>query len=127
MRSLLLSFPLALTVLGAPAFAGVGMDSDGDGVLDAVDNCTLIPNAAPSDCDTDADGYGNACDGDYDNLGSVNATDFTDYFLPVFVLGTPPTAGQDMDCAGSVNATDFSVYFVPQFSLGSPGPSCCAP
>ena len=39
-------------------------DTDGDGINDDADNCTLIPNDA---CDTDRDGYGNACDADCDN------------------------------------------------------------
>ena len=36
------------------------VDTDGDGVLDAVDNCSLVSN--PSQADTDGDGVGSACD-----------------------------------------------------------------
>lgn len=38
------------------------LDSDGDGVLDATDNCDYTPNANQADCD--GDGIGTACDSD---------------------------------------------------------------
>src|SRR5215510_7046854 len=48
--------------------AGFGSDDgDADGVPDTVDNCVLTPN--PAQLDSDHDGYGNACDADYDNGG----------------------------------------------------------
>ena len=45
-------------------------DADGDGIPDAGDNCTEVAN--PTQCDTNDDGYGNACDADIDNSGIVN-------------------------------------------------------
>ena len=36
---------------------------------DACDNCTLLSNA--SQIDVDAEGYGNACDPDFNNSGLV--------------------------------------------------------
>ena len=36
------------------------IDTDGDGIPDSSDNCTLVANANQQD--TDADGYGNICD-----------------------------------------------------------------
>ena len=38
----------------------VGLDTDGDGVVNAADNCPLIANA--DQADTDVNGYGNVCD-----------------------------------------------------------------
>ncbi|MEO8224209.1 MAG: thrombospondin type 3 repeat-containing protein, partial [Gammaproteobacteria bacterium] len=46
-------------------------DTDGDGVADVLDNCTLVAN--PTQCDSDGDGYGNACDGDLNNNSFTNA------------------------------------------------------
>ncbi len=51
----------------------VGVDSDGDGVNDACDNCPLIVN--PSQEDLDGDWEGDACEGDTDGDGVPNETD----------------------------------------------------
>ena len=48
-------------------------DTDGDGVLDGVDNCPLKKNA--SQRDRDHDGIGNACDDDVDGDGVLNTVD----------------------------------------------------
>jgi hypothetical protein len=52
---------------------GVGTDSDGDGIVDSVDNCATTFN--PDQADTDGDGQGDLCDGDLDGDGVVNASD----------------------------------------------------
>ena len=112
----------ALLAMAAPAW-GV-LDDDGDGVANSADNCLFVSNAAPANCDTDSDGFGSACDGDFDQSGHVSATDFSDHFLPDFGTGTDSGTGTDMDCSGIVNATDFGTYFLPQFlPPGSPGPA----
>jgi len=45
-------------------------DTDGDGVLDGVDNCALTANA--DQADADGDGIGNVCDPDSDNDGILD-------------------------------------------------------
>lgn len=114
-----------ITGLAFASFAGPAQDFDGDGVFNVLDNCSTIANAAPLDCDTDNDGYGNYCDGDFDQSGGVNATDFLQKFLPDFAPpGLDKGTGTDMDCSGGVNATDFLQRFLPQFAPpGLPGPS----
>jgi hypothetical protein len=49
------------------------VDSDGDGWLDGVDDCRDVANA--SQLDSDRDGFGNACDGDFDGDGFVGSDD----------------------------------------------------
>jgi hypothetical protein len=49
----------------------VGSDTDGDGVVDAADNCPDLANADQSNID--GDGKGDACDPDMDGDGHANA------------------------------------------------------
>ena len=59
----LLTF-FCVALLSPAAFAGpTGPEGDGDGVFDVLDNCSLVANAPPFDCDTDHDGYGNPTSG----------------------------------------------------------------
>lgn len=115
--SLLLVAPLAAAAQLPDA------DSDNDGIPDEIDNCVLVPNAPPADCDTDQDGYGNACDGDFDNNGVVNSYDFADYFAPDYKAALDSGWGTDMDCGGTVGSSDFVPLFLPQYQSALPGPS----
>lgn len=113
------SFPLM-------AFAGPAPDNDSDNIPDVIDNCSGLAQGAvplPGTCDTDQDGYGNACDGDFDNSQTVLPSDFTGIFIPDFTATTDSGVGTDMDCSGSVNPTDFTGFFIPQFTATAPGPS----
>ena len=48
-------------------------DVDEDGIPDDEDNCLISANAGQED--TDGDGYGNACDADFNNDGFVDIQD----------------------------------------------------
>ncbi len=90
-------------------------DTDSDGILDYMDNCTLVSNA--TQLDTDNDGYGNICDADLNGDLQTNLTDFSMFRI---AFGT---AGPDADFNGDgkVNLTDFSLF---RIMFGSPpGPS----
>lgn len=89
-------------------------DSDDDGVLDSVDNCSQLSN--PDQTDADNDGFGNACDPDLNNDGVVNFLDlgvFSDLFL-----SSDPVADFNVD--GSVNFLD--LILIQETFLGAPGP-----
>ena len=53
---------------GVPSDAPLA-DTDGDDVPDVADNCRLVPN--PFQSDRDLDGFGDACDFDFDQNGLV--------------------------------------------------------
>ena len=102
----------------------ISPDTDGDGVPDGSDNCTLVSNA--SQCDSDADGYGNRCDGDLNNNSSTNSQD---YVLFRQQLGQPSVAPiynqADINCNSSVNSQDYVLF---RSLLGQPsGPSGLVP
>ncbi len=92
-------------------------DCDGDGVPNSLDNCILTANA--DQFDTDTDGYGNACDGDFDNTcGPVNYTDLAAFRAAFFTVSPL----HDLDGSGGpVNYIDLALFkglfFTP------PGPS----
>ena len=97
------------------------VDSDGDGVDDADDNCSEEPNLPQ--IDSDMDGYGNRCDGDYDNSGFVGSGDF-DLFRAAFqsVLGDPGyNPAIDFDSDNAIGSADFN-FFRRAFQ-DAPGPS----
>jgi hypothetical protein len=102
------------------ATAGSVTDTDSDLVPDGFDNCDVRPNGpnqGSNQVDSDQDGYGNACDADYNNDLGVTAADFG-IFLTFF--GGPGT-NTDMDGDGNTTAADFGIFL--QFFGGVPGPS----
>lgn len=112
---------LLLLLLGlAPAGAQSGArDRDADGVPDAIDNCYRLAN--PSQLDTDGDGFGNACDGDFNGDGAVTTIDFGSHWLPSFQSQTDDGTGTDMNGDGAVTTADFGAFFA-QYLAGRPGP-----
>ena len=49
------------------------LDSDGDGIIDSLDNCPDTIN--PDQADSDSDGVGDVCDDDIDGDGVLNSSD----------------------------------------------------
>ncbi|MEM6641318.1 MAG: hypothetical protein AAF610_15625 [Pseudomonadota bacterium] len=109
----------------------VAPDSDGDGVANAIDNCSQRSNS--SQLDSDGDNIGNACDADIGlpNDCTVNVIDLG--VLRAAFFGTPSTANWNPDADfngdGVVNIQDLGV--LRQLFFGVPGPSAlpnaCAP
>jgi uncharacterized repeat protein (TIGR01451 family) len=94
-------------------------DTDADGVAQIYDNCTGVANADQRD--TDFDGFGNRCDGDFDENNIVSFPDLA-IFKGRFGTTNP---NADLDGNGSVNFTDLAI-FKGLFGK-APGPSAMAP
>ncbi|MEL7448548.1 MAG: M4 family metallopeptidase [Pseudomonadota bacterium] len=96
-------------------YCAVAPDSDGDGVSDAADNCTLVAN--PDQRDSNGDGIGNVCDADLNGDCAVNFLDLGEMKSVFFT----PDADADLDGDGAVNFQDLAslkaLFFAP------PGPS----
>lgn len=94
-------------------------DSDQDGVNDDVDNCIGISN--PEQIDADDDGYGNICDGDYNNDCIVNVVDLgllrAGFFGNSMVL--------DINNDGVVNVVDLGLFRTLFFATPGPGQGAC--
>jgi hypothetical protein len=96
------------------------VDTDGDTVIDALDNCRLVSNA--TQVDSNGDGYGNRCDGDLNNNGSTNAQDTTLYRQQLGQPSVGPTFNAaDINASGAVNAQDTTLF--RQLLGAAPGPS----
>lgn len=105
-----------MLMLSPMAFA---VDTDGDGYDDNSDNCTLVAN--PDQRDTDEDGFGNRCDGDFDNDLQINAVDLG-VLRANFFSAFPDT---DLDGDGITNTVDLGIFKAAFF--GVPGPTSSTP
>ena len=114
-----LSFPRADVEQALDAL--IGPDSDGDGVADPDDNCRDMANADQRDANQD--GYGNACDADYDDDGLVGSLDFSRLIAAYGASSGEPgyDAGLDADGDGVIASLEFSLV-VSSYG-GPPGPS----
>jgi hypothetical protein len=127
LRSLAATVGQELTFTAVPPGSGlrIGIDRDQDNSTDGDDNCLLIANA--NQLDADGDGYGNRCDADLNNSGTVTVADFA---MLRSVLGEPAVvsslaAAADLNGSGVVTTTDFAIL---RGALGTaPGPSALVP
>jgi hypothetical protein len=125
--AILLALGLSLTVTAGPSEP----DSDLDLVVDCADDCNPPHPQDPdgsdnlNQADSDKDGYGQICDGDYNNDGKTNTSDFT-----IFKASFSGTYDEQCDhnCDGKVNTTDFTTFkaLFNAAQLGSSGQACAA-
>jgi YD repeat-containing protein len=113
-------------------------NQDGDAWGDLCDNCSLESNDDQADANSGEDDdaslpgtqhYGDRCDADLNNDGTVNTGDFFGFFRPCFgasVAARPECATSDFDGSGTVNTGDFFGFFRPAFG-GTPGPGTTGP
>ena len=125
--AIMMAFVIA-ACLPLGAMAGVSSDVDNDTVPDAVDNCLNEPNGAAeapnNQCDTDADGYGNACDFDVNQDNVIGLPDFGP-FTASFGGSGHPTNSADANCDGLIGLPDFGVFTATfGLSVGPSGRSC---
>jgi len=120
----MLGVGLFILAFALGARAGINGDVDNDTVPDHMDNCMLVRNGAAeapnNQCDTDRDGYGNACDFDVNQDNVVGLPDFGP-FTAGFGGSGHPTNAVDANCDGIIGLPDFGV-FTATFG-GPPGPS----
>ncbi len=112
------------SVIGATYTISLETDSDEDGIVDSLDNCTLLANEAQ--LDTDGDGIGNMCDCDFNQDSFCGGPDFT-IFVGCFNAPTNSISdceAADMNGDGFVGGPDFT-RFISGFN-GAPGPSASA-
>ena len=100
-------------------------DTDGDGVPDAEDNCLTRGNGPypfyGSQVDYDSDGYGSACDSDFNNDGAVG---LDDVFLLLLGLGIPGMG--DLNGDGAVGLDDMGLLLMKWNTPVGPSGLACA-
>jgi len=110
---------LVVVVLLSCAFEANAQDADGDGVPDTIDNCLHDVNSRQ--IDADLDGYGNRCDGDFDQDGDTDQADLDFYSL--VCMGFPIESDScDLDEDGVIGTNADFMIFASLFGA-PPGPS----
>ena len=114
MKFNLLALACALAVafgLSMGSFAGSIADTDSDGIPDASDNCITLANGptggtCTTNNDTDTDGYGNICDGDFNNDGAPGFDDLTVLLNNIGNGAADPQ--MDLNCDGAPGFDDLT-------------------
>ena len=96
-------------------------DGDSDGIADGEDDCAVVPDTLQ--LDSDHDGYGNACDADYDDNGTVGLSDFLAFGQAFGKTSASPAWNPEIDANG-----DGKIGMADFLALGAafgnpPGPS----
>ena len=127
MKIAVLAFMVAL-MLPFAAAAGPAPDNDNDGVANIIDGCQeTFQTAGVDDCDSDIDGYGNMCDADMNDDGTIDFGADFGVFLGAFTnfsMGSPFDPQADMNCDGTVDfGADFGQFLqgFTEFSAGDFG------
>lgn len=117
--------------------ACAGNDDDADGVLNDVDNCTLVANVDQTD--SNSDGYGNACDADVAGPLGIGIDDCQINFLDLAAMRAAfqsqpgePNWNPDLDLGGPDGVPDKQINFIDLgrmrlsfFSRPGPGVGSC--
>jgi hypothetical protein len=120
--------------MAVASMAGLAPDSDvptPDGIPDVLDNCKLVANKSPGPpggCDTEQDGYGNICDGDFNQDLVVDGADFTT-FKAAFKTAKDSGKGEDLNCDTAVDGADFTTFkaLFKSSKVGPSGLGCAGP
>jgi hypothetical protein len=123
--SILTALILGASLAAAPAFAGDRCekvqterncvhggsdDLDGDKICNWDDNCEFVSNK--DQADSDGDGFGNRCDGDFNQDGLVGLQDYL-MFDSVFdsqANDESYDAACDLNCDGFIDEDDFPLF-----------------
>jgi hypothetical protein len=86
------------------------LDSDSDGIEDAMDNCPLMYN--PLQEDSDGDGIGDTCDNqaDFDNDGTVGLSDMITFLADFSAASCSSGCNGDFDDDGDVDGLDLGAF-----------------
>ena len=124
MKNLLLNI-IVIILVQSKIFSNdvFAIDTDNDSIEDNIDNCINIPNIEQRD--SDEDGFGDRCDGDFDNTCFVNTVDLA---IIRFYLESSYSSG-DLNGDGEIDMLDFGNFkqlYTKSLSNQS-GIATCAP